>query len=105
MSQRHRVAEAPPPRAEHAARFRSERSRIQAELHELAKHVGPSDTIDDADEPGVAWKPLRHKDADRLAKQLDPTRKRRHWKLKSWKRRTQRRQQKAMAWREAAEAN
>jgi hypothetical protein len=102
MSQRHRSVEAPAPRAEHAARYRRERSRIHAELHQIAKSVVTEDVIDDADEPGVAWKPLRHKDSERLAKRLDGRRKRRHWKLKAWKRRTQARHEKAVAWRQLA---
>jgi hypothetical protein len=52
-------------------------------------------------EPGRAWVPLHHRDADRVR---PPEGKRaRHWKLKMWKRRTTKRRERAQAFRLAGD--
>ena len=97
MSQRHRTeAAALPPREELRAHARSERHRINSELHTLSTVVGHGMEHDDVVEPGVGWRPMHHQDAERAkAKAAGPTRVR-HWKLKSWKRRSALRRQKAV---------
>ena len=105
MSQRHRTAEVPlPPKQEVRADAHGERHRINAELKEVATQVSAGLDPDDAHEPGTAWKPVHHRDAEvaktKLAKQK---RTRRHWKTKMWKRRTKVRQARAEAFRLAAD--
>jgi hypothetical protein len=68
-------------------------------LHLLSNAVGTSVEVDDADEPGVEWKPVHHHDADRARAKLDGASKTRHWKRKAWKRRTLQRRAKAIAFR------
>jgi hypothetical protein len=100
MSNRHRNLEAvPTSRAELRAHARGERHRISTELHSVATAVASGGLEpDDADEPGAAWKPEHHHDADRAKAKLASSRRRlRHWKLKSWKRRTAERHAKAQA--------
>lgn len=100
MSNRHRNQEVvPASRAELRAHARGERHRISTELHTVATLVASGGLEpDDADEPGAAWKPEHHHDADKAkAKLASSTRRLRHWKLKSWKRRTAERQAKAQA--------
>lgn len=100
MSQRHRSESAALlPRQELRAHAHAERHRIHAELHLLSNAVGSVVEIDDADEPGVAWKPLHHHDAERARAKAGGTTKVRHWKRKDWKRRTLQRRAKAMAFR------
>ena len=105
MSQRHRTAEVPlPPKQELRAHAHSERHRIHVELNQVAKEVSAGYDAEDLHEPGTAWKPAHHHDAEvaksKLAKQK---RSRRHWKTKMWKRRSKMRQAKAEAFRLAGE--
>ena len=100
MSQRNRDLDVPMQvKQEVRARAHSERHRIRVELQTAAKDI--SGGIDPADvhEPGAAWKPMHHHDADvaksKLAKRSAT---KRHWKTKMWKRRTQMRQEKIDAW-------
>jgi hypothetical protein len=104
MSQRHRSeAAGTPPKEELRAHARSERHRINSELHALSTSVGRGVEPEDVDEPGVGWKPVHHRDADRARAKVVKSRRPRHWKLKSWKRRTTLRRQKAARLRLAAE--
>jgi hypothetical protein len=105
MSQRHRTVEVPlPPRQELRAHAHSERHRIHVELQEVANTVSSGYDPDDVHEPGAAWKPMHHHDAEvaktKLAKR---SRGKRHWKTKMWKRRTRLRQERAAAIRMARE--
>jgi hypothetical protein len=91
MSQRHRDSETPMlPRQETRAHAHSERHRIHVELQSVAQGVSAGVAPEDLHEPGSAWKPTSHHDADvaksKLAKR---NRTKRHWKTKMWKRRTQ----------------
>lgn len=106
MSQRHRTAEVPlPPKQELRAHAHSERQRIHVELSTVANQVSAGLDAADLHEPGAAWKPVHHHDAeiarDKSAKQ---GRRQRHWKLKMWKRRSALRQAKAEAFRLAGES-
>jgi hypothetical protein len=86
-----------PPRTELRAQARGERHRINTELHttanELCGGLEPEDTI----EPGAAWKPIHHHDADKAKADLTGQRRMRHWKMKMWKRRSAARKAKAAA--------
>ena len=65
MSQRHRTADAPvPPKKEVSAHKHSERQRIQPELKTLANQVSAGIDPEDVHEPGAAWKPSHHHDAE-----------------------------------------
>ena len=91
MSQRHRDSETPMlPRQERRAHAHSERHRIHVELQSVAQGVSSGVPPEDLHEPGSAWKPMHHHDAEvaksKLAKR---NRTKRHWKTKMWKRRTQ----------------
>ena len=98
MSQRHRSDSAAIlPKQEIRAHAHAERHRIHAELHLLSNALGSSVEIDDADEPGVGWKPLHHHDADRARAQVTQQGRLRHWKRKEWKRRTAARRARAVA--------
>jgi hypothetical protein len=105
MSQRHRTAEVPlPPKQEVRAHAHSERHRIHVELQSVAQDVCAGIEPEDVHEPGAAWKPLHHHDAEvaksKVAKQH---RSKRHWKTKMWKRRTQMRRERAEQMRLARE--
>jgi hypothetical protein len=103
MSKRHRSEDGVPlPRAELRAHAHNERHRVKGELHELATQVRNGMEPDDAVEPGAAWKPAHHHDAERAVKKITGSRKLRHWKMKEWKRRTVVRQQKIAAYRHLA---
>ena len=74
MSQRHRTAEVPlPPKQELRAHAHSERHRIHVELNQVAHQVSAGLEPEDLHEPGRAWKPEKHHDAEvaksKLAKQ------------------------------------
>lgn len=106
MSQRHRTSEVPlPPKQEVRAHAHSERQRINVELSQVANQVSSGLDPEDVHEPGAAWKPIHHHDAEvaktKLAKQKQ--RGRRHWKTKMWKRRSKVRQERAEAMRFAGE--
>ena len=106
MSQRHRTSEVQmPPKQELKAHAHSERHRIHVELNHVAQEVSAGLDPEDLHEPGTAWKPLHHHDADVAKEKLAKQRKRnrRHWKTKMWKRRTKMRQEKAEAFRLAGE--
>jgi hypothetical protein len=100
MSKRHRAGDqaGAPPRQEQRAHARSERHRVNTELAEVAEQVSGGVEPDDVVEPGVGWRPERRRDP---AKVKAPTKKqrrrRRHWKLKMWKRRSAARRAKAIA--------
>jgi hypothetical protein len=105
MSQRHRTAEVPlPPKLELRAHAHGERHRIHVELSQVAHQVSSGLEPDDVHEPGAAWKPLHHHDAEVAKAQVAKQKRgRRHWKTKMWKRRTKLRQAKAEAFRLAGE--
>ena len=91
MSKRNRDHDIPMQvKQEVRAHAHSERHRIHVELRSAVKDI--SGGIDPADvhEPGAAWKPMHHHDAD-VAKSKTAKRSetKRHWKTKMWKRRTQ----------------
>jgi len=99
MSQRHRTADVlPPPKEELRAQAHGERHRIHVELQGVANQVSAGLDPADCHEPGAAWKPAHHHDAEVAKEQvLKRTRGQRHWKLKMWKRRTANRHAKAEA--------
>jgi hypothetical protein len=95
MSQRHRIHEAvPPPKVELRAHAHNERHRIHSELASVARQVSAGEEPDDVHEPGRAWVPQHHHDADRVRSARKPTK---HWKLKMWKRRSNMRKARAQA--------
>lgn len=99
MSQRHRTDEVLVPiKQEVRAHAHNERHRIHVELQSVAQDVSAGIDPQDVHEPGEAWRPLRHHDAEvakiKYAKQSVI---KRHWKTKMWKRRTQVRRQRAEA--------
>ena len=104
MSQRHRTAEVPlPPKQELRAHAHSERHRIHVELSNVANQVSAGLDPADLHEPGAAWKPVHHHDAEVARDKLAKRGRKRHWKLKMWKRRSKVRQAKAEATRLAGE--
>ena len=106
MSQRHRTTEVPlPPKQELRAHAHGERHRIHVELNQVAQTVSAGYDADDVHEPGRAWVPLHHHDAEVAKAKWAKSRKqgRRHWKTKMWKRRSMMRQQRAAAFRLAGE--
>ena len=104
MSQRHRDTEAPQPiKQELRAHAHGERHRIHVELDQVAHQVSAGLEPEDLHEPGSAWKPIHHHDADKArSKVAKASRKTRHWKTKMWKRRTTLRRQRAAAERRLA---
>ena len=105
MSKRHRTEEAVPlPRAEQRAHAHAERHRVKSELHLLADQVSHGVEPDDVVEPGAAWKPMHHHDAERAIKKISGSRRLRPWKQKEGKRRTVVRQAKNDAWRRLADS-
>lgn len=107
MSQRHRSPEIVLPlKQEVRAHAHSERHRIHVELQSVAHDVSAGLEPEDVHEPGMAWKPIGHHDAeiakDNLAKR---NRTKRHWKTKMWKRRTQLRRDRADQMRLARESS
>lgn len=103
MSQRNRDSDVPMPiRQETRAHAHSEKHRIRVELQHAAYDISGGTDPADVHEPGEAWRPTRFRDSDvaknKVAKRsVTP----RHWKTKMWKRRTQLRQDRADALREA----
>ena len=98
MSQRHRNQDlAPVPRADVRAHAHNERHRVNSELHLAVEAVQHGTEPLDVIEPGPAWKPVHHHDAER-GKEKSRRRPMKHWKTKDWKRRTAMRRQRAMAW-------
>lgn len=103
MSQRHRTQEAvPPPKMDLRAHAHNERHRIHSELSAVAAQVTAGLEPDEVHEPGRAWVPEHRHDAERAKASAGRTRKR-HWKLKMWKRRTNQRQAKAKAFQLASD--
>jgi hypothetical protein len=103
MSNRHRSQEqAQPAKVEVRAHARGERHRINSELHVVATQVTGGLEPEDTHEPGAAWKPVHHHDAEK-AKAMTRRTRLRHWKQKSWKRRTATRKAKAQAFRLAVD--
>jgi hypothetical protein len=103
MSQRHRSQEAvPPPKMDLRAHAHNERHRINSELQSVATQVSSGSEPEDVHEPGRAWVPMHHHDAEKAKSQSGrgPTK---HWKMKMWKRRTTVRKAKAQAFRLAGE--
>jgi len=97
MSQRHRSQDsAPPPKMDLRAHAHNERHRINSELHAVAAQVSAGTEPDEVHEPGRAWVPLHHHDAER-GKASAGKNQLRHWKMKMWKRRTTVRRAKAEA--------
>ena len=94
MSQRHRSAEvAPPPKMEQRAHARGERNRINSALSAVTMEVRAGSEPEDVHEPGPSWVAAHHHDAQRAR----PDGRKRHWKLKMWKRRTRLRMARAQA--------
>lgn len=103
MSQRHRSQEAaPPPKMDLRAHAHNERHRINSELHAVAAQVSAGYEPDEVHEPGRAWVPSHHHDAEK-GKQSAVKAAPRHWKMKMWKRRTTVRKAKAQVSRLVAE--
>jgi hypothetical protein len=103
MSQRHRSQEAaPPPKMDLRAHAHNERHRINSELSSVAAQVSAGYAPEDVHEPGRAWVPMHHHDAERAKAQVGK-RGKRHWKMKMWKRRTNQRRMKAQAFRLAGD--
>ena len=91
MSQRHRNQDlAPPPKVDARAHAHNERHRINSELQAVAAQVSAGYEPDEVHEPGRAWVPPHHHDAERGKKASAP-KAMRHWKVKDWKRRTNQR--------------
>ncbi len=103
MSQRHRSQDvAPAPKMDLRAHAHNERHRINSELHAVTTQVSSGLEPEDVHEPGRAWVPQHHHDAD-LARARSEREVPRHWKMKMWKRRTAQRQAKAEAFRLAGQ--
>jgi hypothetical protein len=99
MSKRHRSQDqAPLPKAELRAQARGERHRVNTELHTVADMVSSGVEPDDVVDPGPAFKPVHHHDAEK-AIEKSARRPFKHWKVKDWKRRSAVRRQKAQAMR------
>ncbi len=108
MSKRHRAGDqaAAPPRQEQRAHARSERHRVNTELAEVAEQVSGGVEPDDLVEPGVGWRPERRRDPSKgKAQPTTKRRRRRHWKLKMWKRRSATRRARAIAEKESAKVD
>lgn len=100
MSQRHRDTDVVQmlPRQERRAHAHSERHRMHVELQNVAQAVSSGVEPEDVHEPGSAWKPSHHHDAEVAKSKLAKRgRAKRHWKTKMWKRRTSLRQEKIAA--------
>ncbi len=103
MSQRHRSQDVvPPPKMDVRAHAHNERHRINSELQSVAAQVSAGYEPDEVHEPGRAWVPAHHHDAEKAIKNASPKRLR-HWKVKEWKRRSSVRKAKAQATRLVAE--
>jgi hypothetical protein len=84
------------------AHAHNERHRINSELQSVADQVSAGYEPDEVHEPGRAWVPSHHHDAEKAIKASSPKRLR-HWKVKEWKRRSTVRKAKANAIRLAAD--
>ena len=93
MSNRHRTSDVVLPHPEERrVQARSERHRVTHALADVTGQIQGGVEPDDVIEPGVNFRSERHHDAERAK---PSTRRRRHWKLKMWKRRTAARRMKA----------
>ncbi len=103
MSQRHHMQETvPPPKMDLRAHAHNERHRIHSELQAVAGTVSAGVQPEDVHEPGRAWVPMHHHDAEK-GKKLAARQRPRHWKTKMWKRRSTVRKNKAEIGRLVAE--
>lgn len=85
-------------RMEQRAHAKAERHRVNTELHSVATAVLGGVEPDDMVEPGPAWRPVHHRSSEKAkAKLASSKRRRRHWKVKAWKRRTELRRDRARA--------
>jgi hypothetical protein len=84
------------------AHAHNERHRIHSELHAVAAQVSAGYQPDEVHEPGRAWVPTHHHDAEKAKAEAGAGAKR-HWKMKMWKRRTSMRRAKAQAFRIASD--
>lgn len=102
MSARHRNNDvAPPSRADLRAHAHNERHRIKSQLHLVVEAVDHGTEPLDVEEPGIGWKPMHHRDAQR-AKDKSRRKPFKHWKTKDWKRRTANRMNRARMWNQLA---
>ncbi|HZA00457.1 MAG TPA: hypothetical protein VE575_16980 [Acidimicrobiales bacterium] len=86
MSNRHRTGEAVlPHRQERRVHARAERRRVNTALADVTGQIYGGAEPDDVIEPGIGFRAERHHDP---VKARPSRRRRRHWKLKMWKRRT-----------------
>ena len=93
MSNRHRTTDVVlPHHEERRVQARSERHRVNTALADVTGQILGGAEPDDVVEPGVGFRAERHHDPDRSR---PSPRRRRHWKLKMWKRRTAERRAKA----------
>jgi len=93
MSNRHRTSEVVLPHPEERrVQARSERHRVNTALADVTGQILAGAEPDDVIEPGVGFRAERRRDPERAR---PSTRRRRHWKLKMWKRRTAERRAKA----------
>jgi hypothetical protein len=93
MSNRHRTTDVVLPHPEERrVQARSERHRVSTALADVTGQIQGGTEPDDVIEPGVGFRAERHHDPSRA---LPSSRRRRHWKLKMWKRRTAERRAKA----------
>jgi hypothetical protein len=93
MSNRHRTSEVVLPHPEERrVQARSERHRVNTALADVTGQILGGAEPDDVIEPGVGFRAEHHRDPSKVK---PPRRRRRHWKLKMWKRRTAERRAKA----------
>ncbi len=93
MSNRHRTTEVVQPHPEERrVQARSERHRVNTALADVTGQILGGAEPDDVIEPGVGFRAERRRDPVRAQ---PSTRRRRHWKLKMWKRRSAERRAKA----------
>ncbi|MFO7278904.1 MAG: hypothetical protein C0P77_000735 [Thermoanaerobacterales bacterium] len=92
MSNRHRTGEVVPDPLTRRVQVRSERHRVNTLLADVTGQILGGAEPDDVVEPGIGFRGERHRDP---AKARPSARRRRHWKLKMWKRRTALRRAKA----------
>ena len=93
MSNRHRTGDVVLPHPEERrVHARSERHRVTTALADITGQIQGGAEPDEVIEPGIGFRAERHHDP---AKARPSQRRRRHWKLKMWKRRTAARRLKA----------
>ncbi|HEX5366787.1 MAG TPA: hypothetical protein VFW63_09030 [Acidimicrobiales bacterium] len=93
MSNRHRSSDVVlPHHEERRVQARSERHRVTTELAGVTGQIFGGVQPEDVDEPGVGFRAERRRRPDGAR---PSSRRRRHWKLKMWKRRTAERRTKA----------